>query len=33
MSKPSSYPLTVDVADEMGGYGSDHHYDFVSASS
>jgi hypothetical protein len=25
----SEYPLTVDVADEMGAYGSDHHYDFV----
>ena len=23
------YPLTVDVAGEMGAYGSDHHYDFV----
>jgi AcrR family transcriptional regulator len=23
------YPLTVDVAAEMGAYGSDHHYDFV----
>lgn len=26
---PSEYPLTVDVADEMGAYGSDRHYDFV----
>jgi AcrR family transcriptional regulator len=26
---PTEYPLTVDVADEMGAYGSDHHYDFV----
>jgi hypothetical protein len=25
----SEYPLTVEVADEMGAYGSDHHYDFV----
>jgi len=25
----TQYPLTVDVADEMGAYGSDHHYDFV----
>jgi AcrR family transcriptional regulator len=25
----TEYPLTVDVADEMGAYGSDHHYDFV----
>ena len=25
----SEYPLTVDVAAEMGAYGSDHHYDFV----
>ena len=23
------YPLTVDVAAEMGAYGSDQHYDFV----
>jgi AcrR family transcriptional regulator len=26
---PTEYPLTVDVADEMGAYGSDDHYDFV----
>jgi AcrR family transcriptional regulator len=26
---PTEYPLTVGVADEMGAYGSDHHYDFV----
>jgi AcrR family transcriptional regulator len=25
----SGYPLTVDVAAEMGAYGSDQHYDFV----
>ena len=25
----AEYPLTVEVADEMGAYGSDHHYDFV----
>jgi len=25
----TQYPLTVDVANEMGAYGSDHHYDFV----
>ena len=25
----SEYPFTVEVADEMGAYGSDHHYDFV----
>jgi AcrR family transcriptional regulator len=25
----TEYPLTVGVADEMGAYGSDHHYDFV----
>jgi AcrR family transcriptional regulator len=25
----SEYPLTVEVAEEMGAYGSDHHYDFV----
>ena len=25
----AEYPLTVDVATEMGAYGSDHHYDFV----
>ena len=25
----SEYPLTVDVADEMGAYGSDDHYEFV----
>jgi len=25
----TEYPLTVDVAAEMGAYGSDHHYDFV----
>jgi AcrR family transcriptional regulator len=25
----TEYPLTVDVADEMGAYGSDRHYDFV----
>jgi len=23
------FPLTVGVADEMGAYGSDAHYDFV----
>jgi AcrR family transcriptional regulator len=23
------YPLTVEVADDMGAYGSDHHYEFV----
>ena len=26
---PTEYPLTVEVAGEMGAYGSDHHYDFV----
>lgn len=26
---PSQFPLTVDVAAEMGAYGSDDHYDFV----
>jgi AcrR family transcriptional regulator len=26
---PAEYPLTVEVADEMGAYGSDHHYDYV----
>jgi AcrR family transcriptional regulator len=26
---PGEYPLTVEVADEMGAYGSDRHYDFV----
>jgi AcrR family transcriptional regulator len=26
---PAVYPLTVDVAEEMGAYGSDSHYDFV----
>ena len=26
---PTEYPLTVDVADAMGAYGSDHQYDFV----
>ena len=26
---PSQFPLTVDVAGEMGAYGSDDHYDFV----
>jgi hypothetical protein len=26
---PSEYPLTVEVARELGAYGSDHHYDFV----
>ena len=26
---PSVYPLTVAVADEMGAYGSDRHYEFV----
>jgi Tetracyclin repressor-like, C-terminal domain len=26
---PDEYPLTVEVADEMGAYGSDDHYDFV----
>jgi AcrR family transcriptional regulator len=26
---PADYPLTVDVADEMGAYGSDQHYEFV----
>lgn len=25
----SEYPLTVDVADELGAYGSDHHYELV----
>jgi AcrR family transcriptional regulator len=25
----AEYPLTVDVAAEMGAYGSDHHYDIV----
>ena len=25
----TEYPLTVDVADALGAYGSDHHYDFV----
>jgi AcrR family transcriptional regulator len=25
----TEYPLTVDVADEMGAYGSDDHYEFV----
>jgi AcrR family transcriptional regulator len=25
----TEYPLTIDVADEMGAYGNDHHYDFV----
>jgi AcrR family transcriptional regulator len=25
----TEYPLTVEVANEMGAYGSDHHYDFV----
>jgi AcrR family transcriptional regulator len=25
----TEYPLTVDVADEIGAYGSDHHYDLV----
>jgi AcrR family transcriptional regulator len=25
----TEFPLTVDVAAEMGAYGSDHHYDFV----
>jgi AcrR family transcriptional regulator len=25
----TEYPRTVDVADEMGAYGSDHHYNFV----
>jgi AcrR family transcriptional regulator len=25
----TEYPLTVEVADEMGAYGSDHHYEFV----
>ena len=25
----AAFPLTVDVADEMGAYGSDEHYDFV----
>ena len=28
---PTEYPLTVEVANEMGAYGSDHHYDFVLA--
>jgi AcrR family transcriptional regulator len=27
----SEFPLTVEVAGEMGGYGSDEHYDFVLA--
>lgn len=26
---PTEYPFTVEVASEMGAYGSDHHYDFV----
>jgi len=26
---PTEFPLTVDVAAEMGAYGSDDHYDFV----
>jgi AcrR family transcriptional regulator len=26
---PAEYPLTVEVAAEMGAYGSDDHYDFV----
>jgi AcrR family transcriptional regulator len=26
---PAEYPLTVAVADEMGAYGSDHHYELV----
>jgi len=26
---PDAYPLTVDVAGELGDYGSDEHYDFV----
>jgi AcrR family transcriptional regulator len=26
---PTEYPLTVDVAGEMGAYGSDDHYEFV----
>jgi AcrR family transcriptional regulator len=26
---PTEYPLTVDLAEEIGAYGSDHHYDFV----
>lgn len=26
---PGQFPLTVDVAGEMGAYGSDPHYDFV----
>ena len=26
---PSEYPLTVEVAGEMGAYGSDRHYEFV----
>jgi AcrR family transcriptional regulator len=26
---PADYPLTVDVANEMGAYGSDQHYEFV----
>jgi len=25
----TEYPLTADVADEIGAYGSDHHYDLV----
>ena len=25
----TEYPLTVEVANEMGAYGSDEHYDFV----
>jgi AcrR family transcriptional regulator len=28
---PSQFPLTVDVAAELGAYGSDEHYDFVLA--
>jgi hypothetical protein len=25
----TEYPLTLDVAEEMGAYGSDSHYEFV----
>jgi hypothetical protein len=26
---PAVFPLTVEIAAEMGAYGSDEHYDFV----
>jgi hypothetical protein len=26
---PTEYPLTVEVAGDMGAYGSAHHYEFV----